>query len=88
MERLIFVGDVRDDLHRAAEIIAAAFLVDHRLVDLAGGEVVAPAHPRAGKALVMAEVEIGLRTIVGNEHLAVLKRAHGAGVDVDIRIEL
>jgi len=32
---LDFVGDVRDHLHRAAEILAAPLLVDHRLVDLA-----------------------------------------------------
>jgi len=36
----------------------------------------------------VAEVEIGFGAIVGHEHLAVLKRAHGAGIDVDVRIEL
>src|SRR5574340_1570469 len=55
--QLDLVGDVRDDLDRAAEVVAAALLVDHRLVDLTGGEVVALAHARAGKALVMTEVE-------------------------------
>jgi hypothetical protein len=42
---LDFVGDVRDHLHRAAEVVAAAFLADHRFVDLAGSEVVALPHP-------------------------------------------
>ena len=36
----------------------------------------------------MAEVEVGLGAVVGDEHLAVLIRAHGAGIDVEIRIEL
>jgi len=35
----------------------------------------------------MAEVEIGLRAVVGDVHLAVLKRRHGAGIDVDVRVE-
>ncbi len=37
---LDLVGDVRDDLHGLAEVVAAPLLVDHRLVDPAGGVVV------------------------------------------------
>ena len=37
---LDLVGDVRDDLHRASEVVAAPFLLDDRQVDLAGREVV------------------------------------------------
>ena len=36
---LDLVGDVRNDLHRAAQVVAAALLLDDRVVDLAGGEV-------------------------------------------------
>jgi hypothetical protein len=42
----------------------------------------------AHEALVVAEVEVGLGAVVGDEHLAVLERAHGARIDVDVRIEL
>ena len=42
----------------------------------------------AGEALVMAEVEIGLRAVIGDEHLAVLVRAHRARIDVQIGVEL
>ena len=87
-EWLDLVGDVRDHLHRAAEVVAAALLVDHALVDLAGGEVVALAHLGADEALVVAEVEVGLGAVVGDEHFAVLERAHRARIDVDVRIEL
>ena len=83
-----FVGDVRDDLDGRAEIIAAALLLDHGVVDLPGGAVVAPAHPGFEKALVVAEIEIGFRAVVGHENLAMLQRAHRAGIDVDIRIHL
>ena len=42
----------------------------------------------AGEALVVAEVEIGLRAVVGDEHLAVLVGRHRARIDVEIGIEL
>ena len=85
---LDFVGDVRDDLHRAAEVIAAPFLADDVFVDAPGGEIVAPAGGQADKAFVMAEIEIGFRPVTGHEHLAVLKRTHGAGINVDVGVEL
>ena len=43
---------------------------------------------RAHEALVVAEVEVGFGAVVGDEHLAVLERAHGARIHVDVRIEL
>ena len=41
-----------------------------------------------GEALVVAQIEIGFRAVVGDEHLAVLERAHGSGIDVQVGIEL
>ena len=87
-EFLDLVGDVRDHLHRLAEVVAAALLLEHRLVDLARGEVVAALHARVDEALVVAEVEVGLRAVVGDEHLAVLHRGHRARIDVEVRIQL
>ncbi len=40
------------------------------------------------KPLVMSEIEIGFRAVVGHVHLAVLEGVHGPGVDVQVRIEL
>ena len=40
------------------------------------------------EALVVAEVEIGFRAVFGDKHFAVLKRAHRAGIDVQVRIAL
>ena len=87
-ELLDGVGDVRDHLHRGAEVVAAALLGDDLLVDAAGGDVVGPDGRAPGEALVMAEVEIGLGTVVGDEDLTVLVGAHRAGIDVEIGIEL
>ena len=85
---LDFVGDVRDHLDGAAEVVAPPFLGEHRHVDLAGGPVAVARRRHAREALVVAEVEIGLRPIVGDVDLAVLVRAHGPGVDVDVGVEL
>ena len=40
-----------------------------------------------GEPLVMAQVEVGFRAVVGDVNLAVLVRAHRPRVDVDVRIE-
>jgi hypothetical protein len=85
---LDLVGDMRDHLHRAAEVVAAPLPPDDRVVDRAGGDVGAARGVDVGEALVVAEVEVGLRTVFGDEHLAVLERAHRARVDVDVGVEL
>ena len=87
-EGLDRVGDVGDHLHRGAEIVAAPLLADDLLIDAPGGDVVGLACRAPGEALVMAEVEIGLRAVVGDEHLAVLIGAHGPRIDVEIGVEL
>ena len=85
---LDLVGDVRDDLDRAAEVVAAALAPDDRVVDAARGDVRGARRVRVREALVVAEVEVGLRAVLGHEDLAVLVRRHRAGVDVDVGIEL
>ena len=86
--RLDLVGDVRNHLHRLAEIIAAPLAMDDLLVDSARGEIVALRELGVREALVVAQIEIGLGAVVGDEDFAVLERAHGAGIDVQVRIEL
>ena len=85
---LDLVGDVRNDLHGAPEVVAAPLLLDHREVDLAGRPVAVARGHHAGEPLVMAQVEVGLGAVVGDVHLAVLVRAHRARVDVDVGVEL
>ena len=85
---LDFVGDVRNHLHRRTQVVAATLLGDHAFIDAAGGEIAVPARGRAHEALVVAQVEIALRAVVGDEHLAVLERTHGARIHVDVRIQL
>ena len=85
---LDLVGDVGNDLNGPPQILAASLLANDVFVDLAGGVVVVPAHRGAHEALVVTEIEIGLRPIRGHEHLPVLEGIHGARIDVDVRIQL
>jgi hypothetical protein len=52
------------------------------------GDVVLLGEGAVDEALVVAQVEVGLRAVVGHEYLAVLERRHGAGVHVDVGVEL
>src|SRR5271155_2824359 len=83
-----FIGDVRNYLHGLAEIIAAAFLGENGFVDPAGGPIVIASQLRIGEALVVAQIEIGFRAVIGHENFAVLIRAHRAGINVQVGIAL
>ena len=81
------VGDMRDDLDRAAEITAFAFPRDDAAVDFARGVIAGFGTGDPGDPFIVAEIQVGLRAVVGDENFAVLVRAHGAGVDVQVRIQ-
>ena len=85
---LDLVGDVGDDLDGLAQVCALALLVQHVPVDLAGGQVGVFVQVLVDEALVVAQVEVRLGAVVGHKDLAVLQRAHGAGVHVHIGVEL
>jgi hypothetical protein len=63
---------VGNDLHGLAQVFAAALLVEHVPVHLAGGQVRVLVQVFVDEALVMAEIQIGLGAVVRDEHLAVL----------------
>ncbi len=85
---LDLIGDMGNHLDGLAQIIPAALARDDLFVDAAAGEVVGLGQPGVGKTLVVAEIEIGLGAVVGDEDLAMLERAHGAGIDVEVGVEL
>ena len=82
------VGHVGDGLDCAAEVVALALALDHAGGDLAHRDRGCAGQILVEEALVVAEVEIGLRAVVGDEDLAVLVGRHRAGVDVEIGVEL
>ena len=87
-EILDFVGDMRNHLNRLAEIVAAPFVFEHVGVDPARRDRIRHARRDPGKAFVMPEVQIGFRAVVGDENLAMFKRAHRAGIDVQVGVQL
>jgi hypothetical protein len=79
---------VRDHLDGRAEVVTAALAPDHGVVDRARGDVGCPGGVLVREPLVVAEVEVGLRPVLGDEDLAVLEGAHRPRVYVDVGIEL
>ncbi len=86
--RLDLVGDMGNDLDRAAQVSAFPLPLQHRGIDLAAGVAGALGAGDAGETLVVPEVQVGFRAVVGQKDLAVLEGAHDAGIDVQIRIKL
>ena len=84
---LDLVGNMGHHLHGLAQVSAFALLVDHGLVDAAGGYVVGLAGGDVQEALIVAQVEVGLCTIIRHIALAVLIGVEGARIHVDIGIE-
>ena len=85
---LDLVGDMGNYLYRSPQVVAATLIGNHGFIDLPGGAIVLPTHRRRDIALVMSQVEIGFRAVVGDKDLAMLVRAHRPRIDVDIRIHL
>ena len=85
---LDLVGHVRDRLDGTAQVYASPLLGDYCLVDLAGGDGAGQGQVLVQEALVVAQVEVGLGAVAGDEHLAVLVGGHGARVDVEVGIDL
>ena len=83
-----FVGDVWNHLYRTAQIVATAFLVQYRPVNLTGGNIAVDGKIFINETFVVSEVEVGFCTVIGNKDFTVLIRAHRAGVYVDIRVKL
>jgi len=85
---LDLVGNVGDDLDSLAQVGTLALFVQHIPVDLAGSQIGVFVQVFIGKTLVMAQVQVGLGAVVSHKDLAVLQRAHRAGIHVDIRVQL
>ncbi len=85
---LDLVRHVGDDLHRSPQVLATALLLDHRLIDLAGGQVVELAELAGSKPFVVPQIEIGLRPVVQNVDLAVLERVHRPWIHIQVWVEL
>ena len=73
-----FVGDMRDDLDRAAQVIAVAFLADDLGIYLPGGEVAETAQADVHETFVVAQIQVCFGAIIEDVHFAMLVRRHCA----------
>ena len=87
-ETLDGIGDMGNDLNSAAEIIAATLFRDDVLIDAASGDIVGFAGRASRKTLIMAEIQIGFRAVIGHKNLTMLVRTHRARINIEIRIKL
>jgi hypothetical protein len=85
---LDLVRDVRDDLYRRAQIVAAPLLRDDALVDSPGREIAVAPGCGTHEAFIVAEVQVGLSAVRRHEHFAMLKGAHGARIHIDVGVQL
>ena len=85
---LDLIGDVGDDLDRGSQIVPGPLPVEHVPVDLPRGDGGVDGEVFVDKALIVAQVQVGLGPIVGDEDLPVLVGAHGARVHVQVRVQL
>ena len=77
---------MRDHLDSRAKIISSSLFSDNVRVNPPSREIVPARHLSLHKPLVMPKIQISLCTVGCNEHLAMLKRAHGSRINVDIGI--
>ena len=84
---LDFVGNVRNDLNRLAQIVPPPLFLNNGLIDLSGGGIVVPGQPHVHKPLIMPQIQVSLGAIVSHKHLTMLKRTHGPRIYVDIGIQ-
>ena len=77
---------MRDHLHGFSEVISAAFLRQDRFVDPAGGPVIVAGKLGVREPLVVAKIEVRFRAVFGYKHFTMLKRAHRAGIHVQVRV--
>ena len=85
---LYLISDVRNYLNSASEELSFSLFFYNRPVNLTCSNVALCRKILVNEAFVMSEVEIGFRSVAGNEDLSMLKWAHCAGVDVQIGVKL
>ena len=79
---------MRDDLHRAPQVLAFSLFVKHIPVHFSRRQVRVFVEIFIDKALIMTQIQIRLRTILRHVHFSMLIRTHGSRIHVDIRVQL
>ena len=81
-------GDVRNHLHVAAEVTAAAFALKNFGVDLAGSDEVQAPKVLVEDTLIGAQVHVGFQTVFKHKHFAVAIGVQRAAIDIQVTLHL
>src|ERR1700759_1826571 len=79
---------MRNDLDGFAQIVAAPFFCQNGFIHLTACYVVCPGEDAIGEPFVMTEIQICLGPVGQHVDFAVLKRAHGSRVNIEVRVKL
>ncbi len=79
---------MRDDLHRLTQELALPFAGDDIIIYASGGDVIGLRGPDIQKALIMTQIEVRFRPVVGDEALTVFVGVEGTGVYINVGVEL
>ena len=82
------IGDMRDDLHGASDVVTVPFSGKDSLIDLSGSDIGVAVEAFIDEPLIMPQVKVRLGAVIGNEYFSVLDWIHGSRIDVEIRIKL
>ena len=85
---LDLIRNMRNDLHRAAAVIAPTLLVQHRPVNFPRGDIGVFGETFINESLVMSQIQIRFRAIVGDEDFSVLYGVHSSRININIGIKL
>ena len=78
---------MRNDLNRRPQILAFTFLAQDFAIDFTSGDIGVFIEINVNKTFIMPQIQIRLGSIICHKHFPMLVRAHGAGINVDIRIK-
>ena len=81
------VGHMGNDLHRAAQVAPLALPVQHAPVDFSRGNGGVGIQGLVHEPLIVSQIQVRLRAVVGDKDLPVLIGAHGPWVHIEIRVK-
>ena len=79
---------MRDDLDGTPQELPVPLLIQDSGINFAGGDGGVDGQVFIHETLIVAQIQIGFRTIVGHEYFAMLDGVHRARVHIQIGIQL
>ena len=85
---LDLVGDMRNNLHSLAQIIALAFLIYHTLINTTCRNIVRACSRNIQKTFIMSQVQVRFMSVYGYITFTVLIRVQCTRIDINVGVKL